>query len=60
MTSLITKKEDKAMSKRITLGSGKLYLIPYAETIPEVETICTDENLLGLIKGGATLEPRRS
>lgn len=43
-------------SKRITLGSGKLYLIPYAETIPEVETICVDENLLGLIKGGATLE----
>lgn len=42
--------------KRITLGSGKLYLIPYVDTVPEVETICTDDNLLGYIKGGATLE----
>ena len=44
------------MSKRITLGSGKLYLIPYADTVPEVAEICTDENILGYIKGGATLE----
>ena len=44
------------MSKRITLGSGKLYLIPYADTIPEVDTICVEDNLLGYIKGGATLE----
>lgn len=44
------------MSKRITLGSGKLYCIPYANTLPEVDTICVDENLLGYIKGGATLE----
>lgn len=43
-------------SKRITLGSGKLYLIPYVDTVPEVETICVEENLLGYIKGGATLE----
>ncbi len=42
--------------KRITLGSGKLYLIPYVDTVPEVETICTEDNLLGYIKGGATLE----
>lgn len=42
--------------KRITLGSGKLYLIPYADTVPEVDTICVDTNLLGYIKGGATLE----
>ena len=32
--------------KRITLGSGKLYLIPYADTVPEVDTICVDTNLL--------------
>lgn len=43
-------------SKRITLGSGKLYLIPYADTVPEVEEICTDNNLFGYIKGGATIE----
>ena len=43
-------------SKRITLGSGKLYLIPYADTVPEIETICVDDNLFGYIKGGATIE----
>lgn len=42
--------------KRITLGSGKLYLIPYTDTVPEKETICVEENLLGYIKGGASLE----
>lgn len=44
------------MSKRITLGSGKLYCIPFADTLPEVSTICVEQNLLGHIKGGATLE----
>ena len=43
-------------SKRITLGSGKLYCLPYASTVPEVDTICVEDNLLGYIKGGATLE----
>ena len=42
--------------KRITLGSGNLYVMPYAETIPEVSAICVPDNLLGYIKGGATLE----
>ena len=42
--------------KRITLGSGNLYCIPYVETVPDVETICVSDNLLGYIKGGATLE----
>jgi hypothetical protein len=42
--------------KRITLGSGKLYLIPFADTVPEVEEICVDDNLFGYIKGGATIE----
>lgn len=45
-----------ATPKRITLGSGNLYCIPYAETVPEVDTICVEENLLGYIKGGASLE----
>lgn len=43
-------------SKRITLGSGKLYLTTFNGTLPDTETICTEENLLGYIKGGATLE----
>lgn len=44
-------------SKRITLGSGKLYLTEFTgEEIPDVEEITTAENLLGYIQGGATLE----
>lgn len=46
-------KRDK---KTITLGSGKIYLMTYSETMPEVSAICVEENLLGLIKGGASLE----
>lgn len=44
------------MTKRITLGSGKLYLTEYTDSVPEVETLTTEENLLGYISGGATLE----
>lgn len=48
------------MAKRdkntITLGSGKIYLIPFANEIPAPEDICKEENLLGHIKGGAALE----
>ena len=48
------------MAKRdkdtITLGSGKIYLTAFSETMPTVETICVDDNLLGYIKGGAALE----
>ncbi len=43
-------------SKRITLGSGKLYLTMFEDTIPDTEEICVDDNLLGYIQGGATLE----
>jgi len=46
-------KRDK---KTITLGSGKIYLAVFAETMPDVETLCVEENLLGYIKGGASLE----
>ena len=46
----------KRDTKTITLGSGKIYLLPYSDAMPEVDTVCTDENLLGLIKGGAALE----
>lgn len=48
------------MAKRdkntITLGSGKIYLQAYSEAMPAVDVICKPENLLGYIKGGASLE----
>lgn len=48
------------MAKRdkntITLGSGKIYLQAFSDTMPTVDTLCKDENLLGYIKGGASLE----
>lgn len=48
------------MAKRdtntITLGSGKIYLKAYSDTMPTVDTLCVAENLLGHIKGGAALE----
>ena len=46
-------KRDKST---ITLGSGKIYLQAYSDTMPTVDTLCTDANLLGYIKGGAALE----
>ena len=46
-------KRDKST---ITLGSGKMYLVAYADAMPTVEDICKEENLLGYIKGGAALE----
>lgn len=48
------------MAKRdkntITLGSGKLYLKAYSNAMPTVEELCVDDNLLGYIKGGASME----
>ena len=46
-------KRDKT---NITLGSGKIYITPYTETVPTVDTLCVEKNLLGYIKGGASLE----
>lgn len=46
-------KRDK---KTITLGSGKIYLQAFANAMPTVDTLCNEENLLGYIKGGASLE----
>lgn len=46
----------KRSKDNITLGSGKLYLQAFADTMPTVETLCVAENLLGYIKGGASLE----
>lgn len=47
--------------KRITLGSGDLYMMEYTgTTVPEKEAICVDSNLAGYIQGGATLEYKPS
>ena len=46
-------KRDK---NTITLGSGKIYLQAYSDAMPTVDALCVDENLLGYIKGGASLE----
>lgn len=46
-------KRDKDV---ITLGSGKIYVAEYDSAMPEVATLCVDNNLLGWIKGGASLE----
>lgn len=49
------------MSKRteqtITLGSGEAFIAEYdaTEGMPDVETLCVDENRLGWIQGGAEL-----
>lgn len=45
----------KRDGKTITLGSGKVYLAPFADAMPTVETLCTEDNLLGFIKSGAAL-----
>ncbi|EDS77354.1 hypothetical protein CBC_A0776 [Clostridium botulinum C str. Eklund] len=43
--------------EKIVLGSGKLYVIELAGgVIPEDKTVETEQNLLGLIQGGAVLE----
>lgn len=46
-------KRDKNV---ITLGSGKIYLEAFSDAMPTVEDLCSDDNLLGYIKGGAALE----
>lgn len=40
---------------KITLGSGKAYIMEYSGTMPEVEAICIEDNILGKIQGGAEL-----
>lgn len=50
----------KRKKDNITLGSGHVYLTTYADTIPSslnaIKSCCIADNLLGHIKGGATLE----
>jgi hypothetical protein len=46
-------KRDK---KTITIGSALPYIMPYVDSVPTVDEICKEENLLGYIKSGAALE----
>lgn len=46
----------KRSKENITLGSGKLYVKAYTDSMPTVEDVCIAENLLGYIQGGASLE----
>ena len=46
----------KRDTKTITLGSGKIYLQTFSDSMPTVDTLCVPANLLGYIKGGASLE----
>ncbi|HHT47542.1 MAG TPA: hypothetical protein GX004_09730 [Firmicutes bacterium] len=43
-------------SEKIVLGSGKLYVVEFSGTIPENAVLETEENRLGYIKGGASIE----
>lgn len=47
-------------SEKIVLGSGKLYVVEYAGSIPADATIEIASNLLGYIQGGATLSYKPS
>lgn len=44
------------VEERIVLGSGKLYIMEFTGTIPDNATLEAEDNLLGLIQGGASLE----
>lgn len=44
-----------ALNKKIVLGSGKLYCSEFTNAIPEDSVLETDDNILGLVSGGATL-----
>ena len=48
--------KDAKGAERVVLCSGKLYTIPFTGEIPADTEIETEENRLGDIQGGATLE----
>lgn len=48
--------DKKRDAEVITLGSGDLMIKEYADTMPEYSEFSADTDLLGRIKGGATLE----
>jgi len=42
--------------EKIVLGSGKLFVMVFVDTIPTDAVLETEDNLLGLISGGASLD----
>lgn len=42
--------------EKIVLGSGTLYVVEFADTVPDAATIETADNVIGKIQGGASLE----
>lgn len=46
---------QKRTKETITLGSGKLFILEHTGAIPEAEVLEVPGNLLGYIKGGASL-----
>lgn len=49
-------KRDKST---ITLGSGKIYLEAFSDTMPTVDTICVDDNRWAISKAEQPLNIRR-
>ena len=47
--------EKRTDPDKISLGSGKAYIMEYSGTMPTEAEICTPENILGKIQGGAEL-----
>ncbi len=45
-----------ADNERIILGSADVYIQSFTGTVPDVDTICTDANLMAYIQGGASIE----
>lgn len=43
-------------TNKITLGSGELYITEFTNPLPTYDEICVEENRLGHVSGGATLE----
>ena len=46
----------KGSKEKIVLGSGDVYIMDYADTMPTVDELCVEGNRLAHIKGGAALE----
>ena len=47
-------------TNKITLGSGELYITEFTNPLPSHDEICVEENRLGHVSGGATLEYKPS
>ena len=49
-----------AETERIILGSGNVHMKLFDGNLPSVDEICTDENQISYIQGGATIEYKPS